>query len=253
MAPPRKINNTSKRGRAKQKEQSKAAVAGSARQRQRSLSGVDEAYNNIEKRSSCNRNPEQDARALGATQSSSFGLEERSLCVLQRECMRSKDKQRMVLQDMRICTAFVGAVWEIVSNALDAVEKRGANTIKVTLEPSSNSVTVEDDGFGFPLEHVFRNNGNNTPDKPLPEAMLTEWHISDNFKLSTDGESCMSANTERVMSGNNGVGIKLVNKYAEHLELATDNGTCLYKQAFKHGEKLAEPQWGTSTGTKAQK
>jgi len=74
--------------------------------------------------------------------------------------------------------------------------------------------------------------------------------MSDNFKLSTDGESCVSANTERVMSGNNGVCIKLVNKYAEHVELVTDNGSHLYKKAFKNGEKLAEPQRDTSTGRK---
>jgi hypothetical protein len=92
MAPPRKTNNTSKRGRAKQKQQNKADVAGSARQRQRPVIGVDEAYRNIEKRYSCDRTPAQDACALGATKSSSFGLEERSLCVLQIGCMRSKDK-----------------------------------------------------------------------------------------------------------------------------------------------------------------
>jgi len=217
MAPPRKTNNTSKRGRAKQKQQNKAAVAGSARQRQRPIIGVDEAYRNIEKRYSCGRTPAQDARALGATKSSSSEFEERSLCVLQRDSMRSKDKQRMVLQDVRICTAFVGAMWEIVSNALDAVEKRGANAIEVTLEPRSNRVTVEDDGFGFPLEHVSPSNGTKTSEKPLPEVMLTEWHMSDNFKLSTDGEHCLNANTERVMSGNTGVGIELVSKYAAHL------------------------------------
>ena len=163
--------------------------------------------------------------------------------MLQRECMRNKDKQRMVLQDVHICTAFVGAMWEIVRNALDAVEKRGANAIKVTLEPRSNRVTVEDDGIGFPLKHVSPSNGTKTSEKPLPEDMLTEWHMSDNFKHSTDGEHCLNANTERVMSGNNGVGIKLVNKYAAHIELATDNGKYLYKQAFKHGEESAKPQW----------
>jgi DNA gyrase/topoisomerase IV subunit B len=134
-------------------------------------------------------------------------------------------------------------MWEIVSNALDAVEKRGANVMKVALEPRSNHVTVEDDGVGFPLEHVSPSNGTKTSERPLPEAMLTEWHMSDNYKLSTDGEHCLNANTEHVMSGNNGVGIKLVNKYAAHLQLAIDNGTYLYNQAFKHGEKSAKPQW----------
>jgi len=61
----------------------------------------------------------------------------------------------MVHEDLLACTAFVGAVWEMLSNVpWTQWEKRGANTIQVTLEHGSNRVKVEDDGYGFPLEHV---------------------------------------------------------------------------------------------------
>jgi len=163
----------------------------------------------------------------------------------------------MQRKQVRMRTALAGAFWKILSNAMDAVEKRGAYVIKVTFElddipdehgnkKRTSRITVEGDGHGFPLRYFHSG-------QPALEAMLTNWHASDNFKLCVEQETCVRANKGRAISGTNGVGIKLVNKYAQRLELVTDKGSTLYEQVFKHGVKSGEPTWKSSSGSTGTK
>lgn len=112
-------------------------------------------------------------------------------------------------------------VYEIIDNSVDEALAGFGNKIKINLH-NDGSVSVEDDGRGFPT-------GMHASGKPTPEVILTVLHAGGKF-----GQGGYSTS-----GGLHGVGASVVNALSEWLEVIIHRNGQVHKQRFEQGGKPA--------------
>ncbi|MDR2913197.1 MAG: DNA topoisomerase (ATP-hydrolyzing) subunit B [Alistipes sp.] len=127
-------------------------------------------------------------------------------------------------------------VYEIVDNSIDEALAGYATDIKVTINPD-NSVTVEDNGRGIPVDWHEKEN------KSALEVVLTVLHAGGKF----------SKDSYKVSGGLHGVGMSCVNALSDSFVAEVRRDGKVYRQSYSIGAPTSKMEIvgdATTTGTK---
>ncbi|MEZ4475630.1 MAG: DNA topoisomerase IV subunit B [bacterium] len=132
-------------------------------------------------------------------------------------------------------------VWEVLDNAVDEVIAGYASTVTVHLERDGETLTIEDNGRGIPVErHPKDAQGRSTL-----EVIFTVLHAGGKFEQGA----------YRTAGGLHGVGASVVNALSSTLEVHTKRGGKLHRQRFRRGRPLGPVEVvgdARGTGTRVQ-